>query len=64
VRPSSPPRTIAGLVRQQWGADDPRTRAICHWLLQLEAMRYAPAGGGTATLQALRREFSQLPWPR
>lgn len=64
LAPNTPPRTLAALVRQRWGADDARARAICHWLLRLEATRYAPRGHGGATLTALRREFRQLPWPR
>jgi hypothetical protein len=64
VSASSPPRTLAASVRQYWGPDDARAQAISSWLLRLEATRYAPAGTGSATLSALRREFSQLPWPR
>lgn len=64
VAPGSPPRALAGIVRQQWGPDDVRAKAIGNWLLRLEATRYAPAGAGGSALPVLRREFSQLPWPR
>jgi transglutaminase-like putative cysteine protease len=64
VPPGSPPRSMAALVRQRWGADDARAQALGSWLLRLEALRYAPAGSSDATLPALRREFDQLPWPR
>jgi len=64
LAPSMPPRTLAGLVRERWGAHDVRAQAICGWLLRLEATRYAPQGRSGAHLAALRREFKQLPWPR
>jgi transglutaminase-like putative cysteine protease len=64
VAPGSPPRALAGIVRQQWGPEDVRAKAIGNWLLRLEATRYAPAGAGGSALPVLRREFSQLPWPR
>ncbi len=64
LAPSTPPRTLAALVRERWGANDARAQAICGWLLRLEATRYAPQGHGGANLAVLRREFRLLPWPR
>jgi hypothetical protein len=55
---------MAQLVRTQWGDEDSRAQALRHWLLALEALRYARAGtAGSLRLADLRREFSQLPWP-
>ncbi len=66
VTPNSPPRTLAQHVRRHWGLEDAQAQAVSAWLLQLEAVRYAPragAGTGGATISSLRREFRQLPWP-
>ncbi|NML46307.1 DUF3488 domain-containing transglutaminase family protein [Ramlibacter sp. G-1-2-2] len=52
------PRQIANLVTARFGED---ARRLADWLLRLEAQRYARQPG--ASLQALRREFQQLPWP-
>ena len=59
------PRALAETLARQQGAADPQVQAIRHWLLRLEALRYAP---GTSCreksgLAALRREFKQLHWP-
>ncbi|MCG2593824.1 DUF3488 and transglutaminase-like domain-containing protein [Ramlibacter sp. XY19] len=58
VSATAPPRQIANLVTTRFGPD---ARGLADWLLKLEAQRYARAPA--ATLQALRREFHQLPWP-
>jgi hypothetical protein len=58
VSATAPPRQIANLVTTRFGPD---ARGLADWLLKLEAQRYARAPA--ASLQALRREFQQLPWP-
>jgi hypothetical protein len=58
VGSSTPPRQIANLVTTRFGAD---ARRLADWLLALEAQRYGRASA--ATLDALRRDFQQLPWP-
>jgi transglutaminase-like putative cysteine protease len=60
VAPSSPPRQIALLAQQRFGA---RADALRDWLLRLEAQRYAPAAGARGSLATLQREFQQLAWP-
>ena len=65
--PSTPPRQLAQALmhapqRNQPGAE-PRFEAIRHWLLRLEAQRYAPGGGDHRRLATLQREFKQLTWP-
>ena len=47
--------------------NNPDARALAHWLLRLEALRYAPAAavGHTARrrqLATLQREFKHLRW--
>lgn len=65
VAPGSPPRTMAQLVHTHWGGQDSRAQALTRWLLALETLRYARAGAtGSVRLSDLRREFSQLPWPK
>ncbi len=64
IAPNCPPRRLAALVHEHLGAGDPRTAAITGWLLRLEALRYAPHGGVLDKLVQLKREFTQLPWPR
>jgi len=54
VPASAAPRQIAALV--------PGQPALQSWLLQLEALRYAPHSPGS--LAALRRAFKTLVWPR
>ncbi|MDE2605601.1 MAG: DUF3488 domain-containing transglutaminase family protein [Burkholderiales bacterium] len=56
---TAPPRAIADRVRGRFGGDG---HAAAHWLLKLEAQRYARAPA--TTLAALRREFHQIAWPR
>lgn len=58
VGPTVPPRRIALLVTERYGA---QARGLADWLLKLEAQRYAPAPA--AALPALRREFRELAWP-
>ena len=61
---SSAPRHLASLVASHLGPDDPRGRAICNWLLELERVRYAPVQGRKEDhLQLLQRAFRALPWP-
>ncbi|MEO8542886.1 MAG: DUF3488 and transglutaminase-like domain-containing protein [Burkholderiaceae bacterium] len=65
VPPGTPPRSMAHVVRAQWGAADGRTQALTRWMLALETLRYARAdAAGALRLGDLRREFSQLPWPK
>ena len=57
----TPPRELARLVQQRWGAQ----ADIAQWLLRLEAQRYSrPASGNPISLAALQRESRQLAWPR
>lgn len=66
VAPNSPPRRVAQQLSQQLGTDHPSVIALRDWLLQLEALRYAPSApgqNGTAGLATLKRTFKQLPWP-
>jgi len=61
---NSPPRQLAAMLRERFGADDRRAASVCAWLLQLEAVRYAPEDGRTpARLRLLQRELRRLPWP-
>jgi protein-glutamine gamma-glutamyltransferase len=46
-------------VITHFGAD---ARGLADWLLKLEAQRYARVPA--SSLNALRREFHQLCWPR
>ena len=66
VSAQAPPRELARALQATFGASDPtRTAALCNWLLQLEQLRYAPrTDSPNATLEALRRQWRQLPWPR
>ncbi len=59
---TTPPRQMAALLRQRLGDDDATLPALCGWLLQMEAWRYAPASL-PAQLGTLQREFRRLPWP-
>ena len=64
ITPNSPPRRLAQMLQQAWGAADPRAQAIADWLLKLEKLRYAPADTAAAVkLLTLQRELKQLPWP-
>ncbi|MEA3394841.1 MAG: DUF3488 and transglutaminase-like domain-containing protein [Pseudomonadota bacterium] len=63
--PELTPRALAQSLVRQHGAADPHVQAWRDWLLQLEALRYAPgtAEGAKRGLAALRREFKQLHCP-
>jgi transglutaminase-like putative cysteine protease len=62
VTDNTPPRQMAGLLRQRLGADHVALPALSGWLLQMETWRYAPASA-PAQLATLQREFRRLPWP-
>jgi transglutaminase-like putative cysteine protease len=55
---SSPPRQLAEMARERFGAQG---AALCDWLLRLEAQRYARHSA--RDLAPLRREFRRLTWP-
>jgi transglutaminase-like putative cysteine protease len=59
---TTPPRQMAVLLRERLDADDPTRAALCSWLLQMEAWRYAP-NSASVQLGTLQREFRRLPWP-
>lgn len=66
--PDSTPRQLALRLQARF-AQHPQTPALATWLLQLEALRYAPAAGAhqalaAAQLAALRRSYSTLRWPQ
>ncbi len=55
-----PPRSMAQAVRTHFGAAG---EPVAAWLLELEALRYAPQSAATASrLSALRRRLAKLPW--
>ncbi|MGA8515028.1 MAG: DUF3488 and transglutaminase-like domain-containing protein [Burkholderiaceae bacterium] len=54
----TPPRALAGLAQARWGE---ATQSLQDWLVQLEALRYAPAARRSANVATLRRQFQQLP---
>ncbi|MDD2546764.1 MAG: DUF3488 and transglutaminase-like domain-containing protein [Burkholderiaceae bacterium] len=57
----SAPRGTALAVLDAYGES---ARPLHDWLLQLERLRYGPAGPDpAAALAALRRQLRQLPWP-
>ena len=58
-----PPRQLAQHTIQQLGADQPFAQAMHHWLLRLEAQRYAPSPVRPVTLRTLARELQRLPRP-
>ena len=58
-----PPRQLAQHTLQQLGADQPFAQAMHHWLLRLEAQRYAPSTVRPVTLRTLARELQKLPRP-
>ena len=69
LAPNSPPRRMAEQMNRQNVAStafaDNAREAIGRWLLQLEAVRYAPASSGRrASVAELWREFKHLPWPK
>lgn len=53
------PRELATAARQRWGA---AAQALADWLMQLEALRYAPraADGNATRIATLRRQWKQL----
>ena len=55
---ATPPRELARRACTHWGAP---AQGLHDWLLQLEALRYAPKGQQQATLATLRAQFAQLP---
>jgi len=60
--PDTTPRQLAGRLQQRY-ALHPDTPAVTAWLLQLEALRYAPSPGPNANLSTLRRAHAALRWP-
>jgi transglutaminase-like putative cysteine protease len=67
---NSTPRQMAQLLLAQ-GSSAPDAQAMHHWLLRLEALRYAPATSSSAqrpsfkqSLAQLQRELRQLRWGR
>jgi transglutaminase-like putative cysteine protease len=64
VPPHSSARNMAELVRQHLSRDDRNTQALQEWLRRMEVWRYGPPASQGTTLQALQREFRQLPWPK
>jgi transglutaminase-like putative cysteine protease len=64
VPPHSSARNMAELVRQHLSRDDRNTQALQEWLRRMEVWRYGPPTSQGTTLQALQREFRQLPWPK
>jgi protein-glutamine gamma-glutamyltransferase len=56
----TPPRELAQQLRTRFAAD-PAAQALAHWLLRLEAQRYAPHS--PLTLAELRRDYRRLAWP-
>jgi transglutaminase-like putative cysteine protease len=62
VSDNTPPRHMAGLLRQRLGDDDAALPTLSNWLHQMEAWRYAKASV-PAQLATLQREFRHLPWP-
>ena len=55
------PRHLAAQVQRHFG-DTEFSRRVTHWLIRLEALRYAP--GSDDTLATLLREWQRLPWPK
>ncbi|MBX3633083.1 MAG: DUF3488 domain-containing transglutaminase family protein [Simplicispira sp.] len=55
-----PPRGMAQAVRAHFG---PAGEPLAAWLLELEALRYAPEPGARPGLGALRRRLARLAWP-
>lgn len=60
---SAPPRQIAALLEDRADNAGPDLSAIGHWLLRMEAWRYAPHSHARQ-LGTLQREFRSLPWPQ
>jgi len=58
--PHLPPRGMAQAVRAHFG---PAGEPLAAWLLDLEALRYAPEPGARPGIGALRRRLARLAWP-
>ena len=55
-----PPRGMAQAVRAHFG---PAGEPLAAWLLELEALRYAPEPGARPGIATLRRRLARLAWP-
>jgi protein-glutamine gamma-glutamyltransferase len=55
---TTPARELARRAQERWGA---AAQALYDWLLQLEALRYAPPSARATTLATLRAQWAQLP---
>ena len=55
---STPARELAQRAHARWGQ---AAQGLHDWLLQLEALRYAPRAAQASSLATLRTQFSQLP---
>jgi transglutaminase-like putative cysteine protease len=58
LTPSTPPRRMATAVTEKFGD---LGAPLAHWLLELEMQRYAPSS--SASVRALQRELTHIPWP-
>ncbi len=56
--PNSPARSMAAQLARQH--QDARAQAFCHWLLRMEAQRYAATPAQGLSLATLQRELQQL----
>jgi transglutaminase-like putative cysteine protease len=61
VPATTPPRQLADAAMARFGT---AATALRDWLLQLEALRYAPPGRQATSLATLQRDFKQLVWPK
>ena len=59
VQPNTPPRELAELAKNHFGAS---AHALHAWLIKLEAIRYARTHPNTG-LSQLRQELKRLTWP-
>ncbi len=62
---NSTPRQLALALEASAQADQPKAQALQHWLLQLEALRYAPGASAKSAdykrqLAALQRQWRRL----
>ena len=55
---TTPARELARRAQERWGS---AAQALHDWLLQLEALRYAPPTARATTLATLRAQWAQLP---
>jgi len=58
--PHLPPRGMAQAVRAHFG---PAGEPLAAWLLEFEALRYAPEPGARPGIATLRRRLARLAWP-